>query len=49
VVLDEALSLGTVVGGLLVIAGGLVILGDPGGDDVVVSPEVAGPVDGTRR
>ena len=40
-VLDEALGLGTVVGGLLVIAGGLVVLGEPGDEDAVVSPEAA--------
>lgn len=38
-VLDEALSLGTVLGGLLVIAGGLVVLGEPGDEQAVVSPE----------
>jgi drug/metabolite transporter (DMT)-like permease len=48
-VLDESLGLGTVVGGLLVIAGGLVILGEPGADDVVVSPEAAGTAGVTRR
>jgi drug/metabolite transporter (DMT)-like permease len=40
-VLDETLSLGTVLGGLLVIAGGLVVLGEPGDEEVVVSPEAA--------
>ena len=40
-VLDETLSVGTVLGGLLVIAGGLVVLGEPGDERVVVSPEAA--------
>jgi DME family drug/metabolite transporter len=41
-VLDEALGLGTVVGGLLVVAGGLLVLGEPGADEVGVSPEAPG-------
>jgi drug/metabolite transporter (DMT)-like permease len=40
-VLDEQLGVGTVVGGLLVIAGGLLVLGEPGDEDAVVSPEAA--------
>jgi drug/metabolite transporter (DMT)-like permease len=38
-VLDEQLGVGTVVGGLLVIAGGLLVLGEPGDEDAVVSTE----------
>ena len=41
-VLDEVLGLGTVVGGLLIIAGGLLVLGEPGAEEVVASPEAAG-------
>jgi DME family drug/metabolite transporter len=41
-VLDEGLGVGTVVGGLLVIAGGLLVLASPGTGDVAVSPEAAG-------
>jgi probable blue pigment (indigoidine) exporter len=41
-VLDEAIDLGTVVGGLLVVAGGLLVLGEPGVEDTPVSPEAAG-------
>jgi drug/metabolite transporter (DMT)-like permease len=40
-VLDEPLGVGTVVGGLLVVAGGLVVLGEPGDEEAVVSPEAA--------
>lgn len=40
-VLDEALGLGTVVGGLLVIAGGLLVLGAPGAP-APTPPEAAG-------
>ncbi len=39
-VLDEALGLGTVLGGLLVVAGGLLVLGTPGG--AATPPEAAG-------
>jgi len=42
VVLDEGLGVGTVVGGLLVIAGGLLVLRDAEHDQLVVSPEAAG-------
>ena len=41
-VLDEALGLGTVVGGLLVVAGGVVVLGGPGAEELVATPEGAG-------
>jgi probable blue pigment (indigoidine) exporter len=47
VVLDETFGVGTVVGALLVIAGGLVVLGAPGAEEVVASPEAAGT--GTSR
>ena len=41
-VLDEALGLGTVIGGALVVAGGLLVLGAPGAEEPVVPPEAAG-------
>lgn len=41
-VLDEAIGLGTVLGGLLVIAGGLLVLGGPGTEELVATPEGAG-------
>lgn len=41
-VLDERLGLGTVVGGLLVVIGGLLVLGEPGAEEIVASPEAAG-------
>jgi drug/metabolite transporter (DMT)-like permease len=40
-VLDEALELGTVVGGLLIVAGGLIVLAG-GAEDVVPTPEAPG-------
>ena len=47
VVLDETFGVGTVVGAALVVAGGLLVLGAPGAEEVVVSPEAAGT--GTNR
>jgi drug/metabolite transporter (DMT)-like permease len=40
-VLNEHQGVGTVVGGLLVIAGGLLVLREPGDEDAVASPEAA--------
>ncbi len=41
-VLDEVLGLGTLVGGVLVVAGGLLVLGAPGVDEPTVTPEAPG-------
>ncbi len=41
-VLDEAIDAGTVLGGLLVVIGGLLVLGEPGVEDASVSPEAVG-------
>jgi drug/metabolite transporter (DMT)-like permease len=45
-VLDEALGLGTVLGGVLVVAGGILVLGAPGVDEGSISPEAPGVEDG---
>ncbi len=41
-VLDEVLGPGTLVGGVLVVAGGLLVLGAPGVDESTVTPEAPG-------
>ncbi len=41
-VLNETFGVGTVLGGLLVVAGGLLVLAEPGADEVAVSPEAPG-------
>lgn len=45
-VLDETLGVGTVVGGVLVVAGGLLVLGAPGVDEGSISPEAPGVDEG---
>ena len=41
-VLDETMGIGTVIGGILVVAGGLLVLGEPGVEEGSISPEAPG-------
>jgi drug/metabolite transporter (DMT)-like permease len=48
-VLDETLGVGTVIGGILVVAGGLLVLGAPGVEEGSISPEAPGTGSSERQ
>ena len=48
-VLDETLGIGTVIGGILVVAGGLLVLGAPGVEEGSISPEAPGTGSSERQ